>query len=256
MQTAACNEFEDLGEGYVFVVEVPPAHSGLLALGLPWLDGRGHKELMRQSSHMAVFIALVRYRDRGEVRVDRWGRPVLDYTVSRYDARHLVRGAQEAIRLHAAAGAHTIGGPSSNLRPVSFSGSGELEAYLARVAGRGVVKNDFGLYTAHQMSSCRMGGDRRRAPVSPVGETHEVKNLFVADGSALPSAPGVNPMITIMTVAYRTAQAIKSRLRPGPLRHDKIAPSMRPRHHPRQNPAIHAGWVGARQAIGTAWSSP
>lgn len=211
-QTAACNEFETLGDGYGFVMEVPPAHPGLLALGLPWRDGRAHKDLMREAAHIAAFIAIVRDRDSGEVRVDRWGRPVLDYTVSSYDARHLVRGAQEAMRLHAAAGAHTVGGASNNLSPLSLRGGGELENHLGRIASRGVVKNDFGVFTAHQMSSCRLGGDPTRAPVNPDGETYDVKNLFVADGSALPSAPGVNPMITIMTVAHRTAQAIKSRL--------------------------------------------
>ena len=44
------------------------------------------------------------------------------------------------------------------------------------------------------------------------GETFEVRNLFVADGSALPTATGVNPMLTIMGVSYMVAQQIKAKL--------------------------------------------
>ncbi|MFQ5944810.1 MAG: GMC family oxidoreductase N-terminal domain-containing protein [Anaerolineae bacterium] len=211
-QTAACNEFEDLDDGYGFLVEVVPAHPGLWGLGIPWSGGRSHKELTRQSAHMAVFIALCRDRGSGRVQLDGRGQPALDYPVSKYDAGHLIRGAQEALRLQAAAGAHTVGGPYNNREPCHIRQGDDFDSYLRWIERRGVVRNDFGLYSAHQMSSCRMGSDRGRAAVNPEGETYDVKNLFVADGSALPSAPGVNPMITIMAVAHRTAQAIKSRL--------------------------------------------
>jgi len=48
--------------------------------------------------------------------------------------------------------------------------------------------------------------------VKPNGETYEVKNLFVADGSALPTATGVNPMISIMGLSHYLAQQIKGQL--------------------------------------------
>jgi len=51
------------------------------------------------------------------------------------------------------------------------------------------------------MGTCRMGGDKD-APVQPNGETREVRNLFVADGSLFPSASGVNPMLSIQALGY------------------------------------------------------
>jgi choline dehydrogenase-like flavoprotein len=116
------------------------------------------------------------------------------------------------VRLHAAAGAHTIGGPYQNQAEM-FPGQGDdVEAFVSRFPQLGVIKNDLTLFSAHQMSSCRMGGNSRFAPVNPDGESYEVKNLFVADGSALPTATGVNPMISIMALAHRNAQIMKGRL--------------------------------------------
>ena len=57
-----------------------------------------------------------------------------------------------------------------------------------------------------------MGGNSSMAAFDPEGESFEVKGLYIADASALPSAPGVNPMISIMGLAHRNAQIIKSRL--------------------------------------------
>jgi choline dehydrogenase-like flavoprotein len=68
------------------------------------------------------------------------------------------------------------------------------------------------IFSAHQMGTCRMGGRRAQAVLTPQGEAWDVTNLFVADASVFPTASGVNPMITTMALAHRTAQAVKSRL--------------------------------------------
>jgi choline dehydrogenase-like flavoprotein len=136
---------------------------------------------------------------------------VLKYSLSRYDAQHVIGGGQECVRLLAAAGAHTIGGLYNNLEPFSARNGGDLEAYLGRIEQRGYILNDMTLFSAHQMSSCRMAGSAGLGAVNPEGESFEVRNLFVADASALPSATGVNPMISIMTLAHRVAQAVKAR---------------------------------------------
>jgi choline dehydrogenase-like flavoprotein len=40
------------------------------------------------------------------------------------------------------------------------------------------------------------------------GQVHGVDCLFIADASAFPTASGVNPMLSVMAVAYRVAQRI------------------------------------------------
>ena len=211
MQAVACNQFEDLEDGYGFVIEVPPAHPGLIALGVPWRDARSHKEFMLHAANAAFFFALIRDRDGGWVDVDRQGRPILKYSLSRRDGRNVVRGGQECVRLLAAAGAHTIGGLYNNLEPYSARNGGDLDDYLRRIEQRGYIVNDMTLFSAHQMSSCRMAGSPGLGAVNPEGESYEVRDLFVADASALPSATGVNPMISIMTLAHQVAQGVKAR---------------------------------------------
>jgi choline dehydrogenase-like flavoprotein len=83
----------------------------------------------------------------------------------------------------------------------------ELLASLPRLPWH---PNRYGLYSAHQMSTCRLGGQARTHPLRPNGETVEVRGLYVADGSAFPACSGANPMLTIMALAHYTAQGLKA----------------------------------------------
>jgi hypothetical protein len=62
-----------------------------------------------------------------------------------------------------------------------------------------------GLASTHWQGSARMGDDPERSVVDRDGETHEVKRLFVGDGSLIPRTLSVNPSLTIMTLATRLA---------------------------------------------------
>ena len=63
------------------------------------------------------------------------------------------------------------------------------------------------LFSAHQMSSARIGGDARSGAVRPDGETWDVENVFVVDGSVFPTATGVNPMLSILGTAHYLSTA-------------------------------------------------
>ena len=43
-------------------------------------------------------------------------------------------------------------------------------------------------------------------------EAHDVHNLFICDGSAMPGSLGVNPQLTIMAMSLRAAEAVDRRL--------------------------------------------
>ena len=60
-----------------------------------------------------------------------------------------------------------------------------------------------GLMTIHLFSSCPMGENRKICATNSYGKIHGYNNLFINDGSLIPSAPGVNPQGTIMAIARR-----------------------------------------------------
>lgn len=201
------------GTNFGAKIETPPAHLGLMAMTLPWTAGAAHKRLMLQAAHLGSFIVLTRDRDGGRVRVDRQGQPLISYRLSDFDRASMLAGVRTAAEIHAAAGAHTVLLPHGTL-PTLHVQDGRIQnpAVLDGLPALDWRPNRFGLYSAHQMSSCRMGGRRADHPTSPTGETYELRGLYVADGSAFPACSGVNPMLTIMALAHHTAQHLKADL--------------------------------------------
>lgn len=84
----------------------------------------------------------------------------------------------------------------------------EIEAYLERVKRRGAKGDFIQLVSAHQLGSCRMGITPATSAVDPKGETWEAEGVFIGDGSVLPTSSGVNPMVTIQSIAYCTADSV------------------------------------------------
>ena len=58
------------------------------------------------------------------------------------------------------------------------------------------------------MGTARMGEDPRRFVTNEWGRTHDIKNLFIADGSLFTSAAAVNPTATIQALALRVGTHI------------------------------------------------
>ena len=64
----------------------------------------------------------------------------------------------------------------------------------------------------HLMGTARMGTDPRRSVVNEWGRSHDVRNLFIVDGSIFVTCAGVNPTRTIQALALYVADAMKKRL--------------------------------------------
>ena len=58
---------------------------------------------------------------------------------------------------------------------------------------------------AHLVGAARMGSDPKSSVVDKFGRTHDIPNLFVCDGSILPTQGSANPGLTIQALAARTA---------------------------------------------------
>ncbi|MDQ6661810.1 MAG: GMC family oxidoreductase, partial [Chloroflexota bacterium] len=63
---------------------------------------------------------------------------------------------------------------------------------------------------AHLVGGARMGNDPRTSVVNSFGRTHDIPNLFICDGSILPTQGSANPGLTIQSLAARTADYLIS----------------------------------------------
>ena len=62
--------------------------------------------------------------------------------------------------------------------------------------------------TAHLLGTCRLGNDPKTSVVDKFHRTHDVKNLFICDGSSLVTSGRGQPTMTIMALAFRAGEHI------------------------------------------------
>jgi choline dehydrogenase-like flavoprotein len=209
LQAVYSDQFADLDGGYGARLETAPVHPAYLTLGSPWESAEQFDARMRDLPHLSLVGILLRDRSAGRVRIDRLGRPLIHYALSRYDQHHVRTASIAAAQILRAAGAQEIS--TSQYRAVTWRAGESFDEWTARAdrVGYGVRDTIYGSW--HQMGTCRIG----RSPDSAVdafGEVRGVRNAFVADSSLFPSASGVNPMLSIAALAYQVARRVSARL--------------------------------------------
>lgn len=85
---------------------------------------------------------------------------------------------------------------------------------ILKEAGAYKIVTDAPLAAAgwHLLGTARMGVDPRKSVVNEWGRTHDVRNLFIVDGSVFVTSGGVNPTSTIQAIALYIADQIKQRI--------------------------------------------
>ena len=202
-QSVVSDEFAEVDGSPGFHLEAAPTHPGLIASGFPWWGSAAHRERMTHCGHVAAFLAIVNDRSTGRVELARDGGVLVRYVPGARERHLLMRGSQEIGRIHHAAGAERI--IPLVTPPLDWVKGQPFEPWLASLAKRPIASNRVLLFTAHQMSSCRIGHDPRTSVANPDGQVHAVRGLYVTDSSAMPTASGVNPMLSLMALARRTA---------------------------------------------------
>jgi choline dehydrogenase-like flavoprotein len=172
-----------------------PANEAVISMGagrLPW--GEDHHRVYRSLLYRALRVG-VACEDLPEehnrvtldpVLEDSHGIPAprIDYTISD-NTRHMMdHGIARAVEILEAAGATQI-----HLPPP------------------GVLNSP-----GHLLGTARMGIDPERSVVNEWGRCHDVRNLFIVDGSIWVTGGGVNPTSTIQALALYIADNIKTRL--------------------------------------------
>ncbi|MBS1879250.1 MAG: GMC family oxidoreductase [Actinobacteria bacterium] len=172
----------------------------------PWVDGRQIRDHFRKFPMMASWHSITHDHGSGEVVLGADGRALVRWSLAdEVDRRVAIRAHTELAKVHQAAGATEVF--TFHWRPRHWRRGEDFDAYLEQLAATPTA--EYTAYSAHQMGSCRMGSEAATAVADGRGELHDTKGVWVGDASALPTAPGVNPMVSIMVLAERTADRIK-----------------------------------------------
>jgi choline dehydrogenase-like flavoprotein len=202
-----CDEHTRVIDDHGFIIEGVQYAPAITGSAIPWGSGAEHKELMSEVRYGGSFIARVREFGGGSVSLGPDGEGVPAYAVEDpRDVELLRRGVEAAARIHKAAGAREIVSLAVGL-PRWRRGE-PLEDFVAAAQAVPLAAAGHRLFSAHQMGTCRMGADPGASVANPEGELHDTPGVWIGDGSAFPTPSGANPMVSIMTLARRTAHAI------------------------------------------------
>ena len=91
-------------------------------------------------------------------------------------------------------------------------GPGTRAGFMADADAAGYGAGQCILNSFHIMGSARMGGSPATSACDPTGQTWDVRDLYVLDGSSFPTAAGVNPQISIQAIAHMGALRLAARL--------------------------------------------
>ncbi len=128
-----------------------------------------------------------------ETRTDRYGVPLMKVDVRFGDnedkmRKHMYAAAQEIL--------HKAG---AEVNPVSAD------------------RHDPPGSSIHEHGTCRMGADPKLSVLNRFNQMHEVKNLFVVDGSSFPNSSEKNPTLSILAVSWRATDFLAEELAKGNL---------------------------------------
>ncbi|RME51874.1 MAG: GMC oxidoreductase, partial [Deltaproteobacteria bacterium] len=190
-------------EGMMFEGSSVPPEYGSAAIPFA---GRAHLELMRHYDRLTSFGFLVSDRPIGRVRPGPGGRPFIRYDIGEVEMKGIVKGIEILCDLFLSVGARKCFAPVFGFETIRSAA--DIEAFKRHR----LRPNELELAAFHPLGTCRMGSDPERSVVDGNLEVHGTRNLFVVDGSVFPSSLGVNPQMTIMAFATRTAERIARRL--------------------------------------------
>jgi choline dehydrogenase-like flavoprotein len=199
-QGYAIEEFHE--EGILFEGGTAPAD--MIASTVPFL-GKQFMDVAEGFENTAVFGFMIEDSSRGRVHC-RNGKSLISYVMNDNDVALVKRGIEILTRVFFAAGAKAV------LPGVHGFDVLSSEADLTRLRHARLRARDLWISAYHPLGTCRMGADSRSGVIGPDHQHHDVRDLYVVDGSAVPSSLAVNPQITIMALATRAAERLAARL--------------------------------------------
>jgi choline dehydrogenase-like flavoprotein len=179
------------------LIEATAGPPGMGSFVLPGV-GQALRTELEGAGNLATLGAMIADRPSGRVLGARHS--VLRYDLDPSDGRRLLRAVEAMGEVLFAAGAEEVltGIPAA---PRARS-MGELRELLTNMTARQLHLSAF-----HPTGTVALGADPQTAPADTDGRLRGVRGVLIADGSALPSCPEVNPQLTIMATASAVSEA-------------------------------------------------
>jgi choline dehydrogenase-like flavoprotein len=165
--------------------------------------GADYDAFMADMGHYAGMVTLIHDHNVGSVYLDDKGIKRIDYNLADIDFPAMKAAFKAAARVFFAAGAERVHLPTVAHRVIDRPE--DIEAVVDAIAND---PHALRLISYHPQGTCRMGADPRRSVVGPQGQTHDIRRLFVADASLLPTSIIVNPQLTVYALAGYVAHHI------------------------------------------------
>lgn len=167
--------------------------------------GKPFLQFMEEARYKSGIVTLIHDHNVGEIRWDN-GRKVVDYKVADSDFPSMLAALKASAEIHFAAGAEKVFVPS--VEKLEIHSVDEIDRVLAKLENK---PQRLRLVSYHPQGTLRMGADPANSVVSPHGETHDVKGLYVTDASLLPTSIIVNPQVTVYALASYISSEILAR---------------------------------------------
>jgi choline dehydrogenase-like flavoprotein len=174
-----------------------------LAFGGAWLVGTGleHQRAMLGFGQIGSIGVQLRDLSEGRVGLANEGALRATYKLSDDDARQITFGIARAAEVHFAAGATEV---YPNIPRAGVLRPGDLH----RFESTRFRPSELRLEAFHPMGTARISADPRQGVCAPDGSVRGTRDFYVADASLFPTAPGVNPMMTIIAFAKQVSRGI------------------------------------------------
>lgn len=179
------------------LIEATAGPPGMGSFVLPGV-GRSLRRELDGAESLATLGAMIADLPSGRVLGAR--RTLLRYDLARRDGERLLRAIEAMGQVLFAAGAEEV------LTGIPAAPKAHTLEQLRELL-RGVTAEQLHLSAFHPTGTVALGADPQTAPADTEGRLRGVQGVLIADGSALPSCPEVNPQLTIMATALAVGRA-------------------------------------------------
>ncbi len=200
-QGYGCDHFLRAGE----LITAAQADTNFMPMLFPF-TGQHLMQTLELTPRIGSLAVLIRDETRnGRVWRKVGGQPAITYNLTAKDTALLHQAMVHAAEILVAAGA-------SRLYPVCMSLPMIESRDLDKLRKLRPTAMEMSPISYHPLGTCRMGKNPRDSVVGLDHQSHEVRGLYITDGSTVQGPLGVNPQITIMAMATRAAEHIAAAL--------------------------------------------